>query len=38
MKSIEVVAAIFSDGGRILATQRGYGDYKEAIEAECFMR
>ena len=28
MKTIEVVAAIIHQGGRILATQRGYGDYK----------
>ena len=30
MKQIEVVAAIIHDGeGRIFATQRGYGDYKD---------
>lgn len=30
MKQIEVVAAIIHDAeGRILATQRGYGDYKD---------
>ena len=28
MKTIEVVAAIIHQGGKILATQRGYGDYK----------
>ena len=28
MKTIEVVAAIIHQVGRILATQRGYGDYK----------
>ena len=28
MKTIEVVAAIIHQGGRILATQRGYGDCK----------
>ena len=30
MKQIEVVAAIIYDSeGRIFATQRGYGDYKD---------
>ena len=30
MKSIEVVAAIISDGaGRVFATQRGYGEWKD---------
>ena len=28
MKTIEVVAAIIHQGGRILATQRGYGEHK----------
>lgn len=28
MKSIEVVAAIIADGGRIFATQRGYGEWQ----------
>lgn len=28
MKTIEVVAAIIHRKGRILATQRGYGEYK----------
>ena len=28
MKSIEVVAAIIHQNNKILATQRGYGDYK----------
>ena len=28
MKTIEVVAAIIHQGGRILATQRGYGEWK----------
>lgn len=28
MKTIEVVAAIIHQDGKILATQRGYGDYK----------
>ncbi len=33
MKHIEVVAAIIHDGaGRIFATQRGYGDYKDGWE------
>ncbi len=33
MKRIEVVAAIIHDGeGRIFATQRGYGDYKDGWE------
>ena len=29
MKTIEVVAAVITDNGRIFATQRGYGDYKD---------
>ena len=32
MKSIEVVAGIISDSGKIFATQRGYGDYKDFWE------
>ena len=32
MKTIEVVAGIITDGGRFLATQRGYGDYKDGWE------
>ena len=33
MKQIEVVAAIIHDGeGRVFATQRGYGDYKDYWE------
>ena len=32
MKTINVVAAIIRDGNRILATQRGYGDYKDGWE------
>ena len=33
MKQIEVVAAIIHDDeGRIFATQRGYGDYKDGWE------
>lgn len=29
MKQIEVVAAIISDGDKIFATQRGYGEWKD---------
>ena len=29
MKTIEVVAAIIINSGKIFATQRGYGDYKD---------
>ena len=29
MKTIQVVAAIITDGSRIFATQRGYGAYKD---------
>ncbi|MBQ7496177.1 MAG: (deoxy)nucleoside triphosphate pyrophosphohydrolase [Bacteroidaceae bacterium] len=32
MKQIEVVAAIIHDEGRIFATQRGYGDFKDYWE------
>ena len=32
MKTIEVVAAIIEHEGRILATQRGYGDFKDGRE------
>lgn len=32
MKTIEVVAAIIHKSGRILAAQRGYGDYKDGWE------
>ena len=32
MKTIEVVAAIIEHEGRILATQRGYGDFKDGGE------
>ena len=32
MKTIEVVAAIIQDGANILATQRGYGDFKGGWE------
>ncbi len=28
MKTIEVVAAVIADGGRIFVTQRGYGEFK----------
>lgn len=32
MKTIEVVAAIIRDGDKILATQRGYGEFKDGWE------
>lgn len=32
MKTIEVAAAIIHNGSQILATQRGYGDYKGSWE------
>lgn len=32
MKTIEVVAAIIRDGDKILATQRGYGEFKSLWE------
>lgn len=32
MKRIEVVAAVIADGGRIFATQRGYGEFKDKWE------
>ncbi len=32
MKTIEVVAAVISESGRIFATQRGYGDFKDMWE------
>lgn len=32
MKSIQVVAAIIHHEGKILATQRGYGDFKDGWE------
>ncbi len=32
MKRIEVVAAIIAENGRIFATQRGYGDFKDMWE------
>ena len=32
MKTIEVVAAIVQDGGRIFTTQRGYGEFKDGWE------
>ena len=32
MKSIEVVAAIIINDGKIFATQRGYGDFKDGWE------
>ena len=32
MKHIEVVAAIIQSGGKIFATQRGYGEFKDGWE------
>ncbi|NLD10358.1 (deoxy)nucleoside triphosphate pyrophosphohydrolase [Aminicella lysinilytica] len=32
MKSIEVVAAIIIEDGRVFATQRGYGEFKDGWE------
>ena len=32
MKTYHVVAAIIKQDGRIFATQRGYGDYKDGWE------
>ena len=32
MKTIRVVAAIIRDGGRVFATQRGYGPWKDGWE------
>ncbi len=32
MKTVKVVAAIIRDGNKVLATQRGYGDYKDGWE------
>lgn len=32
MKTIRVTAAVIRDGGRIFATQRGYGEYKDGWE------
>lgn len=32
MKHLDVVAAIIVDGGRFLATQRGYGEFKDGWE------
>ena len=32
MKTIHVVAAVIRSGDKILATQRGYGDYKDGWE------
>ncbi|MCQ2380014.1 MAG: 8-oxo-dGTP diphosphatase MutT [Victivallaceae bacterium] len=31
-KTVKVVAAIIVDGGRVFATQRGYGDFKDGWE------
>ena len=32
MKVIRVVAAIIIDGGKVFATQRGYGEFKDGWE------
>ncbi|MBR1797400.1 MAG: (deoxy)nucleoside triphosphate pyrophosphohydrolase [Clostridiales bacterium] len=32
MNTVKVVAAIIRDGDKLLATQRGYGDYKDGWE------
>lgn len=32
MKTIKVVAAVIKDGDKILATQRGYGEFKDGWE------
>ena len=32
MKTVEVVAGLIKDDGKIFATQRGYGDYKHFWE------
>ena len=32
MKNIEVVAAVIYESGKILATQRGYGEFKDGWE------
>ena len=32
MKTIEVVAAVITKDGRVFATQRGYGDFKDFWE------
>lgn len=32
MKQVRVVAAVIKDNGKIFATQRGYGDYKDGWE------
>ena len=32
MKVVKVVAAVIEDGGRIFATQRGYGEFKDGWE------
>ena len=31
-KTVRVVAAVIRDGGRVFATQRGYGEYKDGWE------
>ena len=32
MKTIKVVAAIIIDNGKVFATQRGYGEFKDGWE------
>lgn len=32
LKTVKVVAAVITDGEKILATQRGYGDFKDGWE------
>ena len=32
MKTLDVVAAVITDGGRCFATQRGYGEFKDGWE------
>ena len=32
MKTIKVVAAIIIDSGKVFATQRGYGEFKDGWE------
>lgn len=32
MKTVQVVAAVIREGGRVFATQRGYGPYKDGWE------
>ena len=32
MKTVKVVAAVIRDGGKVFATQRGYGEFKDGWE------